>query len=234
MTIARVGVEFSWGDTTPTLVSGTHTPNGSGNVAIIGILHTGTANVPDATSLAGTSLSNIQKIITLGYATNAAPTHKVEIYSALTTGTPGALTWTIGGTCDGMKATLAEFTGIDSAQGTNGVITTNTATGFSNANSTALLATLGAAGNVANGAYMIAANNNQSDFTTGAGWTRISGNSYNTPSAEEATYWSAVNITAAAATGLATGVWGVAAVELAGVVASTNTTLPGQFSTRDL
>lgn len=206
-----------WGDTTPTLVSGTYTPTSSGLLVIFASVHTAPTTAADITSVTGTSVSGMTKINVKGYKTIATPLSKAEIWCGLSTGSAGAVTVSLGSSPDGGKFVVSEFAGVDTAQGTNGVITTNTATNASDSTATALSVTLGAFSSVLNGAFACYGSNQAGTIAEKAGWTRIIDTNYTTPSQTAEWQWIATNDTASQATAGSAAVWGACAVEIAGL-----------------
>lgn len=209
-----------WGDSTPTLVSGTYTPGASGRLVIFASGHTAPTNAADITSVTGTSITGMTKIITKGYRSIATPLSKVEIWAGLSTGSAGAVTVSLGNSPDGGKFCISEFTGVDTAQGTNGVLVTNAVSNASDSSQTALSVTLGAFSNAANGAFACYGINAASSIAEKSGWTRIIDTNWTTPSQTAEWQWIATNDTASQATGGSSASWGACAVEIAGLSVS--------------
>lgn len=221
MAIALAHSTFKFGDTTPTLVSGTYTPTAAGNLLIIALVHSAGSSVGDATGITGTPLSAVHQHVARGFFTGASPLSKVEIWSAIATASAGTITIGLPGSpaATGMQCVVAEFSGANTAVGTNGIV--QSVSNFSDSNGTAMTATLAAFGNVNNAAFAFGAQTTNAGNPTAKGtWTEVTDNSYASPSNAWMAEYILSNDTAVSMTGAASQVWGVVACEIAAAASS--------------
>lgn len=211
----------------------TYTPTSSGLLVLIGIVHSGPATVADATSITGASVSSVTKILTVPFNTIAAGAVKLELWAALSTASASAITINLPGAPTGCGWTVAEFVGVDTAQGTLGVI--QSVSNSTDTAGTAMTATLGAFASTVNGAHAVFGMANSIGITGKAGWTRLGDTNYATPATGVGFEYIASNDTAVSATAGASSRWAAIAVEIAAFVSPTdpNSTISGFFNTRD-
>jgi hypothetical protein len=156
-------------------VTGTYTPGASGRFVLIGLVHTGTATVADATSVAGASLTSVSKITTKLVAANNC---KIELWKATSTGTAGTVTATFPATNTGAHLEVFEFTNVNTAVGTGGIVQTVSVTGSA---STYTL-TMGAFSDSRNATFVIwGMAGSGGPYTPTAGWTDLRDSGYATP-----------------------------------------------------
>jgi hypothetical protein len=189
--------------------TGTYTPTTSGLLVIIGVVHTGTATLADATSVAGASIGSVAKIVTINFAANVA---KLELWKALSTGSAGAVTVTFPTSNTGAAVAMFEFANVNNGVGTAGIVQNATSTGSA---TTAFTLTMAAFADPKNATFVLWGLNTGSGTTPKAGWTELRDSAYTAPNAGISADFIITNDTNPTATAGASGSYAGIGVEIA-------------------
>lgn len=201
-----------------------YTPSLAGLTVVLGLVHSvASGTIGDVTSVTGPSLTGMTKINTVGINTNATPTKKAEVWVGTSVGTSAqTITVAVPDTPTGLAWILTEASGVDTLQGTNGVI--QSVTNFSDASSTAFTATLAAFGDASNMGVTIGGCATAQGWASAGSWTRLQDTNYSTPNTGAGAAWGTT--TAVTMTWAGPAAWGGIAIELAALLPSVSTPGP--------
>lgn len=199
-----------------TYTTGTYTPSASGVMVIVSFSHSASASIADATSVTGTSVTGMTKIITRGLNSTASPTRKVEIWVGTSTASAGTVAIAAASNTS-CAWSITEVTGADVTQGTGGVIQ-SVADSNSSAANTAFTITLASFANSNNRGWASGCNTNTPTITLSgtSPYAAVDANAATPPDNNHATIKNQTDSgVTAAGTWSTSGQWGGVAIEIA-------------------
>jgi hypothetical protein len=171
-TIAASVLQNSGSDTNASsYTSGTFSGT-SGRLWLIAVVHQTTSGASsDLSSITGTPLSGAVKIASVAYGASSA--YRVSMWAAAATGTSSTITLNFGGTIGGCRFTVVEFTNVNTALGTLGVIQSNTNTDGGSGTTSQSVTLSNAFGDSHNATAAVYGGDGADTRTPKSGWTEL-------------------------------------------------------------